>query len=257
MSTRTDHGAPAREAREQAEAREARRGAELRRIRVLGGIALVALLAVVVAIAAGGGGSSAKTKSGGRTIASLFAGIPQHGFTLGNPNAPATVEEFIDPQCPFCAQFSRQGLPTLLSDYVRTGKVKVVLRPLAFIGPDSQTAARVIAAAARQNLAWPYLDVLYANQGPENSGYVTDAFLRRVGGQVPRLDTAKALKVAQTDAAVTKDVTRATSRAMALKVTSTPTLVFSKAGGAPHALNVTADNYAGTLRQSLSAALGQ
>src|SRR3954447_23988371 len=142
------------------------RSVRVRRARVLVGVALVALLAVVVAIAAtsGGGGSgkgAAKTPGG---VAALFKGIPQQGMTLGRASAPVTVEEFIDPQCPFCAQFSREALPTVLKDYVRPGKIKLVLRPLAFIGQDSVTAARAVAAAGAQDKGWTFLDVLYSRQ---------------------------------------------------------------------------------------------
>jgi protein-disulfide isomerase len=88
--------------------------------------------------------------------------------------------EFVDLQCPFCAQYTRDVLPTLIDRYVRTGKLRIDLRPLAFIGDDSQRAAAAVEAAARQNRAWQFADLFYLNRGMENSGYVTDGFIRRV-----------------------------------------------------------------------------
>jgi protein-disulfide isomerase len=82
--------------------------------------------------------------------AALFAGIPEHGGVLGHPSAPVTVTEYVDLQCPICAEASRTTLPALVKDYVRTGKVKLQGRTLHFIGPDSVRAARVAAGAERQ-----------------------------------------------------------------------------------------------------------
>jgi protein-disulfide isomerase len=257
MSSRVDEKAEAREAREQAEAADVAKVARVRRARVLGGVVLLALLVVVVAIAVGGGDDTSKRAKGSGDVAALFAGIPQKGMTLGKASAPVTVEEFIDPQCPFCAQFSREALPTVIEDYVRTGKVKLVLRPLAFIGDDSVRAARVVAAASQQNQAWTYLDAFYSRQGPENSGYVTDAFLRDVGADVPQLDVGRALERAQTDDAVTELLAQAQSRATALGADSTPTLMASSGGGKPTPIEVDAADYTGSVTKALDALTAQ
>ena len=111
---------------------------------------------------------------------SLLAGIPEHNGVLGDPKAKVTVTEFLDLQCPICAEASKQTLPTLINDYVRTGKVKLQARTLHFIGPDSARAARAAAAAQEQGKLWPFVEAFYAAQGAENSGYVTDGFLRDV-----------------------------------------------------------------------------
>jgi protein-disulfide isomerase len=228
----------------------------VRRVRILVGLALIALLAVVSAIAATSGGDGS-AKAGGKAsdggVAALFKGIPQQGMTLGRAGAPVTVEEFIDPQCPFCAQFSREALPTVLKDYVRPGKIKLVLRPLAFIGQDSVTGARAVAAAGAQDKAWTYLDAFYAQQGPENSGYVTDGFLRSVGGSVPGLDVARVLREAKTSDAPTKVLGQAQKRATAVGADSTPTLLVSMGGGAPKAIALDASDYVGSVTRALDA----
>jgi protein-disulfide isomerase len=254
MSSRVDEKKAAREARLKAEAAEAARATRLRRVRVLMGAGLVALLAVVVAIAISGGSDSTTVKKPAGEK-SLFAGIPQDGLTLGKADAPATLEEFVDPQCPYCKQFSLEGLPTVVQDYVRTGKLKLVVRPLTFIGPDSQTAARTIVAAGEQNQAFPYLELFYANQGPENSGYVTDAFLRRIGGQVKGLDVDATMQAATSDAQVTKQLGAANRRAQALDVNSTPSLVLTVGSGDPQPLQLDPSDYKGSVTSALNAAL--
>ena len=99
---------------------------------------------------------------------------------LGDPKAPVTVTEFLDLQCPICAEASKTTLPTLVNDYVRTGKVKLQARTLHFIGADSSRAAQAAAGAQAQGKLWPFVEAFYAAQGQENSGYVTDGFLRSV-----------------------------------------------------------------------------
>jgi protein-disulfide isomerase len=111
--------------------------------------------------------------------AALLDGIPQHGNVLGSPTAPVRLVEYADLQCPYCARFAVGVLPTLIRDYVRTGKVQLVLHGLAFIGPGSVTALRTATAAGEQRRMWNVTELLFANQGPENS-WVNDELLRSI-----------------------------------------------------------------------------
>src|SRR5262245_58440226 len=96
---------------------------QTRRLAILGGLIAIAVAVVIVAVLGSGGSKPAvkpaktTTAKNGTTqsaVDALFAGIPQKGLELGNPEAPATIEEFVDPQCPFCAEFSRNVLPKVL-----------------------------------------------------------------------------------------------------------------------------------------------
>ena len=90
---------------------------------------------------------------------------------LGDPNAPITVTEYLDLQCPICAEASKQSLPDLINNnYVRTGKVKLQARTLSFIGPDSVRAAKVAAGAEQQGKLWACLETFYASQGDRELG---------------------------------------------------------------------------------------
>lgn len=194
--TRKERRATARAERDRAA--EAARSRQRQRIWLLGGaLALAAVIVVAIAIATGGDDSKqlkrGESVAGQSEAAALFAGIPQDGITLGDPRAPVTLVEFADLQCPFCRDYTAQTLPTLVSEYVRTGKLKMVFRNVAFIGDDSLRAAQMAGAAGLQNRLWEFIDVFYANQGTENTGYVTDEFLRRVGGGVRGLDVDRAM----------------------------------------------------------------
>ena len=137
---------------------------------------------------------------------------------LGDPSAPLTVTEYVDLQCPVCAAAARDTLPALVRDYVRTGKAKLDARTLHFIGPDSERAARVAAGAERQGKLWPFLEAFYAAQGQENSGYVTDAFLRSVAAAAG-VDAEAALEFADS-AAAQERLNRANADAQRLGIDS-------------------------------------
>jgi protein-disulfide isomerase len=109
----------------------------------------------------------------------MLDGIRQHGNVLGSPTAPVRLVEFADPQCPFCAVYARDVLPTLIREYVRTGKVQLDFRGLAFLGPGSVTALRTATAAASENRMWNVLELVFRNQGAENA-WVTDELLRSI-----------------------------------------------------------------------------
>ena len=93
-------------------------------------------------------------------VNTLFKGIPQKGFTLGDPKAPATMVKYVDLRCPFCQQFETQVMPDIIKNYVRTKKLKVDVRVLDFIGSDSSRGRNALIAAASQNRAFNFADSL-------------------------------------------------------------------------------------------------
>jgi protein-disulfide isomerase len=235
MGARQSRKAAEREARlaQEAQARSAATGR--RRLRALGGILAAVIVVVVAAVAISSAGGRANAAIGGRLkgaafSANLFAGIPQHGTVLGNANAPVRVVEFADLQCPYCDEYSVQALPTLVRDYVRTGKVSMRFENLSFIGPGSVAAGHVAEAAAKQNRLWNLIDLMYLNQGEENSGYVTPSYLRRVLDAVPGLNVPAALGASAAPSADAA-LTQANNVATADGVNATPSFLIGKAGG--------------------------
>jgi len=88
----------------------------------------------------------------------------------GNSDAPITIIEFSDFQCPFCARFHVQTLPLLLENYIDTGKVKLVYRdfPIQSIHPNAIAAAVAAECADDQGKYWQYHDKLFENQSQWN-----------------------------------------------------------------------------------------
>jgi protein-disulfide isomerase len=221
-----------RAARREAERAEAAREARRRRARLLAIVAGLATVAVVAAVAISS--SSGDSAAPAPRATSLFDGIPERNGVLGDPDAPLTVTEFVDLQCPVCAEASTSTLPALVNDYVRTGKVKLEARTLSFLGPDSVRAAHVAAAAERQGRLWPFLEAFYAGQGAENSGYVTDDFLRDVA-RAAGVDADAALAEADSRFAQRR-LERADADAARLGIDATPTLTVARGDGAPQVL---------------------
>jgi len=117
-------------------------------------------------------------------VLALLRGIPQSAGTLGDQRAPVTLVEFADLQCPTCASFAEGALPQIIRRYVRPGRVRLVLYALDTIGHDSERAARVAYAIGEQDRLYEFVALMYANQGSENTSYVTDLYLRALASRL-------------------------------------------------------------------------
>lgn len=232
MSSRAEEKARLRREREEAERKATQAAARKRRLTLLGGVlaAAAAVIIVVVLVSQSGTDEPASAAEGQTRANTLFEGIPQNGNVLGDPDAPVTIEEYVDLQCPFCKRFSEEGLPELVSEYVRTGQAKIVLQTLTFIGADSERGARVAWSASEQNRMFGFVENFFANQGQENSGYADEAFLERIAGGVTGLDAAKALD-GRDSAKVTSSIQGSQSAATKAGVDSTPSFLVGPSDG--------------------------
>ncbi len=203
---------------------------------VAAGAALALLVALVGVSLAGRGGeettsaATAGTLAGAGETAALLRGIPQDGIALGSPDAPVTLVEYADLQCPFCADWSRGAFPAIVDEYVRAGRVRIEFRGLAFIGPESRVALSTVLAAGQQGKLWNVLHLLYANQGHENAGWVTDDLLRRIGGSVAGLDVERMLE-GRSSAGVERELVAAQQSADLAGIDSTPSFLAGPTGG--------------------------
>lgn len=84
---------------------------------------------------------------------------------MGSEDAPVTIIEFSDYECPFCSRFYTQTMPSLKKNYIDTGKAKIVFRdfPLGFHS-FAQKAAEATECAAEQGKFWEMHDKLFENQ---------------------------------------------------------------------------------------------
>lgn len=235
--TRRERRAAARTERQERERAAAAKARQRTRLFQLGGaLALAVAIIVVIVVATSGGSDSGPEKRAGEVVAGandteqLFAGIPQRGAVLGDPNAPITLIEFGDLQCPFCKDASDTIVPSVVENYVRDGRVKFIFRDVAFLGTDSTRAAQMAAAAGMQDKLWNFVHLFYTNQGQENTGYVTDDFLREIASGVRGLDVERAM-----DDRASGDVQRALTEAQTewqgYGLSGTPSFVVGRTGG--------------------------
>jgi predicted DsbA family dithiol-disulfide isomerase len=199
-------------------------------------VALIVAGALIGVSVAGVGSSSqpaAKAVTGLVATNALFRGIPLSGNVLGNPGAPATLVEFGEPQCPVCGAWARETLPTVVHDYVRTGKLKIVFRGISFIQPtgESERALGALAAAGAQGRQFQLLDLLFRNQGEEGAGWITDDLLRSLGGAVFGLDVQRMMSDRSSAAARSEiqESARAAARVMGTHL-RTPTFLAGPSG---------------------------
>jgi len=200
----------------------------------IGIVGIVAAVALAFALTSGGSssGSSANVSTLPDAPATLaeFKGIPQRGNVLGKPTAPVTLVTYIDLQCPACRAFETEVMPSIVQRYVRSGKLKVEARPIAFIGPDSLLGRRATIAAGKQNRLFDFAQLLYANQGVENSGWLNDDMVASAAKSIPGVDV-KALQDAANSGEVEAAAKTFESQATADGVRGTPALYIGKTGG--------------------------
>ena len=109
---------------------------------------------------------------------------------VGNPNAPAVLAYWFDYQCPFCKKFESETMGTLIDNYVKTGKLKLVFKDFQFLGPDSTTAA-LYARAIWELYPDRYFDwreAIFAKQDNENGGFGDESSLKALTKTVSGID---------------------------------------------------------------------
>ncbi len=149
------------------------------------GMFVVVVVVVVVLIAAGVFGTSDDSKLSANVLDDLKA----DSHVVGDPSAPVSIIEFADYQCPFCARFWGTSYQRLLSDFVQSGLVSIYFHNMAFLGPESTLAASASECAADQGNWHDFHDILFAQQGPENQGYITPDLMTSFA-EVADLDVA-------------------------------------------------------------------
>jgi protein-disulfide isomerase len=148
----------------------------------------------------------------------------------GIPAAPITIVEFGDFQCEFCDRFAKVTEPKINATYIQTGKVNMIFKNFVTHGPDSITAAMASQCANDQGKFWNFYQILYKNQGAENSGWANTNGIKKFSLQIPGLNIQKfnsCLDSSKYKSFVDKDNTLAISSGFQ----GTPSFVIEKKDG--------------------------
>jgi protein-disulfide isomerase len=162
-----------------------------------------------------------------------YASSVVSGPSLGRPDAPVTLEVYVDFQCPICGRLVREQFGTLKTTFVDPGSLRIESRDIAILGFGSQNESSDLATGARcaaaQNRYWEFHDYVFWNQKRENQGDYSSDFIKSVasaaGVDVPTWESCV------NDGSARGDVQAATQAAAAAGINATPTLVLN--GGTP------------------------
>jgi protein-disulfide isomerase len=149
---------------------------------------------------------------------------------VGSANAPVTMALFFDYQCPFCKQFDQTVVTQLYTNYVQTGKLRIVFKDFDFLGPNSNTASEFARALWElyPNQFYAWYNAVFAAQGPESR--TADATflpsIEKVAATLPGVDVNKVValmnqKKTQYDATIQADFTEGQTNG----VTGTPSII--------------------------------
>jgi protein-disulfide isomerase len=167
----------------QQETKKKQSGITRMQIGLVAGIALLMVLTFIVLNRGGADGRApAETAASSNVTAAqgVFAGInldeipsartDEGDPVLGSPDAPVTIVEYSDYQCPHCASFAQNTLPEVIKSYIATGKVRHIHKNAAILGEESQWAAMAALCAADQDRFWQYHEHLFRKQSGRNEG---------------------------------------------------------------------------------------
>jgi len=110
------------------------------------------------------------------TIASFYDNASP---ILGDLNAPLTMIEFGDYQCTFCKKYFDETEESILTNYVVTGKVKILFKDFIVVNEDSINAASAAHCANDQKMFWQYHSTLYNNWDGEGTGWASSEQLHQ------------------------------------------------------------------------------
>lgn len=150
---------------------------------------------------------------------------------IGKEKASLTMAYWSDYQCPYCKQFEVQVLPTLVKDYVDTGKLKIVFMDFAFLGPDSTVAAHYKHAVWElyPDKFFKWNEAMYKAQDQEHGGFGNEASILKLIAGIGGMDASK-LKARVASKAAEYDAIMAAGQAEGAKVgvTGTPGFVIGE-----------------------------
>ncbi len=156
---------------------------------------------------------------------------------IGNENAPLTMAYWFDYQCPFCKAVDtghpqipvKPSLPMLLEEYVNTGKLKIVFKDYAFLGPDSTVAAEYKHAVWEMypEKFYEWHEAMFVAQDEEHGGFGNEASILELIRKIPGMDANKlkalvAQKKTEYDAAIAADQ----AEGAALGIQGTPAFII-------------------------------
>ena len=150
----------------------------------------------------------------------------------GSEDAPVTMIEFGDYQCPKCKAWFDDTKPTIDTNYIDAGTVRLYFVDIRYIGGDSVTATVATYCAQEQDMYWEYHDTLYENQGSVHGGWASRDNLVRFAGNIG-LDTdefSACMRMSEHQDRLDFNTAQATAQ----NIRNTPQFIIVGPGGVEH-----------------------
>ena len=146
---------------------------------------------------------------------------------LGKSDAPLTMVEFTDYQCPFCGRFEATTYPEIKKNYIDTGKLRLIVRdlPLEGLHPHAMKAAQAVHCAADQGKFWEMHDLLFKNQNRLDADSLNGYATKDLGLK------GATFRKCMADGKHLREIAAEVRYAQSLGLTGTPTFIVGKTQG--------------------------
>jgi protein-disulfide isomerase len=143
-------------------------------------------------------------------------------FVLGSPEAPLTMIEFTDLECPFCRDYATTGFESIKKEWIDTGRLRYLARDVPLdIHVHSLMAARAARCAGEQQHFWEMRSALMKNANILSADYIA-----RTAAEL-KLDT-KAFNVCTAGTAHDAEIQADVAEAVRVGLRGTPTFVLGR-----------------------------
>lgn len=153
------------------------------------GVTAFALLVGIINISTREADTSYQEVLGASDTQRIYGGVRQLGDRLGSEDAPVQMEVFLDAQASEFRDQYLETIPQLVTTRVRSGQLQMALRNRSLNQNMTELAFYGIEAAAEQDFAWQFLDLMFRNQTQaQEKGRVDREFLLNLAGAIDSLD---------------------------------------------------------------------
>jgi protein-disulfide isomerase len=225
------------------------------------GVVALAIVAAVLALVLGGSSSSDTTVTipknalpHARQVEQLFKDLDQSDNALGDPKAPVTLVEYVDPQSVPSRRFQTTVFPQLVNQYVRDGKVRVEARPLALSGVPSLLARLAVVAGGNQDKLFNLLQLVYLNQQPKGTPLVVLRKALSAAKSIPGIDMST-FAIAPRDQSTQGRALNFDLNAHVDHVNTVPTIFVGKTGEGLRKVKLDSPTDASSVRAAIESAL--
>lgn len=153
------------------------------------------------------------------------------GPFIGEANAPVVMAYWFDYQCPFCKKFEQDAMAQLYTNYVATGKLKILIKDFQFLGPDSDAAGVYSRAVweAHPDRYYDWYKAMFEAQDEEHGGFGNEASVAALTKTIAGIDGARVdALVAQNRAKYMEALAADRAEGNAMGVTGTPAMIVGK-----------------------------